>query len=172
MKRLLIALLLTALTAQAEPFWFSGRQQDWEANKNKGLMRAVELINYQTTNSILTTNGTIYVTNYVHTAENTNNVLWQINFGFTNKIGDNVWIMGYDSRKCGGFGLTAQWAELDSFCKKNKKFQCGWGMGLTEYMAINNYGALTNQWLTLDIPFVDDGQKMYKRDSQYKKKKK
>ena len=171
MRKLIILLTLLALNVTAEPIWFSGRQDDWEKKKNEGLYRAVAVLNYCTTNEVVTTNGTYYVTNYVHTAENTNNALWQINFSYTNSTGDNCWIMGYDTRKI-FFDIDLTYQELYDFCTNNKKFQCGRGMGLTEYKAIHGYGDRTNQWLTLSIPFVDDAKKADDREKQFKKEKK
>jgi len=172
MKRILIILLLATIYAQAEPIWFSGRQKDWEKNKNKGLYMAVAVLNHETVDTLYTTNDVpYYVTNYVHTAENTNNALWQINFSLTNARGENCWIMGYDTRKI-FFDINLNYQELYDFCHKSKKFMCGRGMGLTEYMTENGYGWQSNAWLTLDIPFVDDGQQTNERKNEFTKSKK
>jgi len=39
-------------------------------------------------------------------------------------------------------------------------------------MAKHGYGSRTNQWLTLTIPYVDDGKKVSDRKSEYTKAKK
>ena len=172
MKKLLKILILTALTAQADELWVSGRQKEWEDKKQRMFWQVVDTFNVTTTNEVTTTNGTEYVTNYAHTAENTNNVLWQINFGYTNSTGGNVWIMGYTSEKCGGFDIDAKWTALHDYCENNKKLNCGRGMGLTAYMQSQGYGHRTNQWLTLSIPYVSDIKKANERKSEYQKEKK
>eukprot|EP00919_Chromeraceae_sp_WS-2016_P031692 GHVR01074853.1.p1 GENE.GHVR01074853.1~~GHVR01074853.1.p1 ORF type:complete len:167 (+),score=25.21 GHVR01074853.1:259-759(+) len=165
--------MLIGTFAQAEELWFSGRRQDWEQKKSEGIYQAVALLNPQTTNTLYDTNDVPYlVTNYTHTAENTNNVLWQINFSILDNKDNDAWIMGYTTEKCGGFDIDAQWAVLQDFCSQNFKFTCDRGMGLTEYMALYEYTWQSNAWLTLDIPFVDDNRKSQERKSEFNKEKK
>jgi hypothetical protein len=171
MKKLITILILTAITATADELWVSGREKEWD-DKKPVFWYVVDTFNVTITNEVVTTNGSYFVTNYAHTAENTNNVLHQLNFGYTNSAGDNVWIMGYTSEKCGGFDIDAKWAVLHDYCENNKKLNCARGMGLTEYMALNGYGHRTNQWITLSIPFVDDNKKVNERKSEYQKEKK
>jgi hypothetical protein len=85
--------------------------------------------------------------------------------------GENIWILGYTTEKCGGFDIEAKWKALEDYCKNNKKLDCGRGMGLTEYMKLNGYGSRTNQWLVLDIPYVDDGKKVDERKNQFENEK-
>lgn len=173
MKKLLISIFLLATIASAEPLWNAGRAEDWQKNKKGVQDHLVELLNPQTTNTLYTTSGVPYqVTNYTHTAENTNNVLWQMNFGLIDEKGNDCWIFGYDTLKCGGFDIDAQWAILETYCLNNKKLTCGRGMGLQEFMQLNGYSWKTNQWLTLDIPFVDDSKKVNERKKEYKESKK
>ena len=172
MKKLITILILTATLATADELWVSGREQEWGTKKQKMLEKVVDTFNVTTTNSYFDGTNTFYTTNYAHTAENTNNVLWQMNFGYTNTAGENVWIMGYTSEKCGGFDIDTKWQVLYDYCENNKKLNCARGMGLNAYMASQGYGHRTNQWLTLSIPFVSDGEKVNERKSEYQKEKK
>ena len=174
MEKLIISIILLATVAQAEPLWSGGREDAWNKNKKGVQDHLVAVLNPQTTNTLYTTNDTPYeATNYTHTVENTNNCLWQINFGATDDKGNNVWIWGYDTLKCGGFDIDAQWTIYETFCEKSKKLTTGRGVGLTEFMTANNYTWRTNgQWKVLLIPYVSDIKKVNERKAEFNKDKK
>jgi len=166
----ILTLLLLATTATADELWVGGTEKVWNQKSKLIINKAVEVLNTQTTNSYETTNGTVFVTNYCHTADNTNNILWQLNFGYEDSK-DNVWIWSYNTSKCGGFDVDPHWNLLSNYCDKVDGLSCGRGIGLSEFMADNGYTRLTNQWLTLSIPFVDDNKKSNSRKKQFKEQK-
>ena len=172
MKKLIISIILLATVAQAEPMWIAGREQDWDKNKKGFKEVVVALLNPQTTNSYTESNVVHYVTNYTHTASNSNNVLHQINFGYKDSANKNAWIFGYDTLNCGGFDIDAQWLVVEDFCKNNKKLTAGRGMGLGSFMFLNGYTQQSNQWLVLSIPYVSDIKKVNERKAEFQKEKK
>jgi len=165
MKKLIIFIILlffinSEATEPATKFWFSVTEKKWDRDESVIINTCVEILNYQGTNE----------TDIVRTTENTNNVLHQWNFGYTDGS-DNVAVFGYTVEKCGGYSVTNEWAKLEAFCAKNKGYDCGWDMGLTEYMNLKGLTQMTNQWLILDIPLVDDGKKINDRESKFNEKK-
>ena len=168
----ILAILLIATTIQAEELWVSGTRANW-INRRDGIMyRLTELIDIQTTNTCYTTSGVPYqVTNFTHTAENTNNVKWQFNFSYEKGTKD-IWIWGYDTRKIGGWDIANEWVRMKAYCNNVSGMECRKGVGLQEYKTLKGITATTNTWKTLNIPFVDDAKKVQKRKSEYRRKKK
>ena len=120
------------------------------------------------TYTITKTNGNYYVTNYTHTASNTNNMKWQFNFSLTNSAGKNCWIIQYETYKIGGWDVENEWHKMQVYCGNVNGMECRQGMDLTEYLATMGLGWKTNAWKTLNIPFVDDAGKIQNRKSERK----
>jgi hypothetical protein len=173
MNRIIISIMLLATIASGEHLFSGGREDDWNKNKKGVQDHLVSVLNPQTTNSYTESNVVHYVTNYTHTVSNTNNTLWQINFGFVDESGNNCWIWGYNTLKCGGFDIDAQWAIYEDYCFNNKKLTTGRGIGLQDFMLLNGYTWRTNgAWKVLNIPYVSDIKKVNERKAEFQKEKK
>jgi len=173
MRKLVLIFILFTITATGQEFWSGAYEKDWK-NKNKdGVHWLVWVLNPQTTNKYYTTNGIpYYVTNYTHTAENTNNVLNGINWNLTNNAtGENAFEHGYDVEKCGGFDIYSRFLVYSNWAENNKKWTVSWNVSRDEFRQVLNVSASKNKWYTNNIPYVDDIKKARERRDEYLKEK-
>ena len=173
MKKLITILILaTASLATAQEFWSGANEKDWK-NKNKdGIHMLVWVLNPQTTNEYTDGTNTWYVTNYTHTAENTNNILNGCNFSLTNSAGENCFEHGYIVQKCGGFDIMPRLTVYTNWAGNNKKWTVVYDVDRDEFRDIMQTSDSTNRWYTNSIPYVDDIKKVNERKSEYQKEKK
>jgi len=71
----------------------------------------------------------------------------------------NVGIWGCNVAKFGGYSSADDWQDVKDKCNNDVRVNYGEDVGLVQFMADNGLTHATNQWLTLDIPFVSDANK-------------